>query len=183
MTFKREFGKMIPGLELFGRAANYPVLNERDVRAGADIMFGLGTFAFANAALTKQFIFLETFVILFFLEFAIRIFINPEYAPIYAVAQFLVKNQNPEWAGAIQKKFAWGVGLTLATSMIFIAVIFQIRGILPFSICALCLVFLWAESALGICIGCKMYTFMENRSWIRTDVKPACAGGVCELRR
>ena len=182
MTFKVQFGKIIPGLKIYGKEANYPVLNERDVRAAAGIMLMLAVFSFAQAFLVRQFIFLQIFVILFFLEFWIRIFVNPDYAPIYALGKLLVKKQIPEYAGAIQKKFAWSLGLILATSMFFIAVVFGVRGIVPFSICSVCIILLWAEAALGICIGCKMYSWLISKGIIKPKIKAACPGGVCSIK-
>jgi len=183
MIFKREFGKVLPGLKIREKEANYPVLNERDVRAAAGIMLALGAFAFANALLAKQFIYLQIFVVLFFIEFGIRIFINPYYAPLYALGRLFVKNQEPEWAGAVQKLFAWGIGFAMASAMLIVAVILGVRGIVPFSLCSICLFFLWAESALGICIGCSIYKTLINKNIIKPKVRAACPGGVCELKK
>ena len=183
MTFKIQFGEKIKNLKIYGEDANYPVLNERDVRAAAGIMFVLAFFAFSQAFLMKQFVFLQIFVVIFLLEFWIRIIINPNYAPIYALGKLLVKNQIPEYSGAIQKKFAWALGLFLAVTMFFVAIVFKIKGVLPFTICSLCMFFLWAESALGICIGCKIYSGMINAKWIKPKVRAACPGGVCNINK
>lgn len=181
MAFKREFGKSIPGLKIHGHPADYPVMDERTVRAAAGIMLAVGAFSFANAALAKQFIFLQAFVIIFFMEFAIRLFLNPDYAPIYALGKFLVRKQTPEWVGAIQKKFAWYLGIIMAGAMLIIAVIMGVRGAIPFSICSVCMFLLWAESALGICIGCKMYNFIIDKGWLKPKVKAACPGNACSI--
>ncbi len=44
-----QFGRIIPGLKLHGHEATYPVLNERDARAGAGIMLAFASIAFAFA--------------------------------------------------------------------------------------------------------------------------------------
>jgi hypothetical protein len=43
-------------------------------------------------------------------------------------------------------------------------------------ICLLCLVFLFAESAFGICLGCKLYPLVTGRQPER------CPGEVCEVK-
>lgn len=181
-TFKRQFGEIIPNLSLHGEPANYPVLNERDVRAGAGIMFLFGMISFTNALLLQNYSFLSVFIIVFAAEFAIRIFINPNYAPIYAIAKLLVKKQKPEYSGAIQKKFAWSLGLILATAMIIIVPVLQIRGTLPFTLCLICLALLWLETALGICVGCTIYnTLLKYNIIPKPNIKPACPGGSCAI--
>jgi len=183
MKLKIQFGEIIPGLKIYGKEANYPVLNERDARAAGGIMLMFAVFSFAQAFLLKQFVFLQIFVILFLVEFWIRIIINPNYAPIYALGKLLVKKQIPEYVGAIQKKFAWAMGLILAVSMFFIAVVYEVRGIIPFSICGVCIFLLWAESTLGICVGCKIYGWLIKIGIIKPKVRAACPGGVCSIKK
>jgi hypothetical protein len=183
MSFKIQFGKIIPGLKIYGEPAEYPVLNERDARAAAGIMLVLAIFAFTQAFLMRQFIFLQIFVMLFLIEFWIRIIVNPDYAPFYALGRLLVKKQIPEYSGAIQKRFAWSLGFILAVSMFFIAIVFGIRGIVPFSICSVCIFLLWAESTLGVCIGCKIYSWLINVGIIKPKVRAACPGGVCSINK
>lgn len=181
MTFKVEFGKRIPGLKIRGELAPYRVLNERDARAAAGIMLIIGIFAFVSALILRNFFPLKIVVVLFFIEFLVRVFVNPHYAPLYALGHLLVSNQLPEWSGAVQKRFAWTLGIIMAGSMIPVALVFEMRGIVPFSICSVCLILLWAESALGVCIGCKIYSTLVKRNVIQPKIMPACPGGVCEL--
>ena len=96
----------------------------------------------------------------------------------------MVKNQKPEYTGAIQKRFAWSLGLLMAVSMIIISMVFQTRGALPFSVCIVCLSLLWLESAFGICVGCKMYYGLMNLGIIKKPKEmPACPGGVCSINK
>jgi len=133
------FGQIIPGLKIHGKDAPYPVLNERAIRAGAGILFAFAFFAFLNALLAKEYVFLEYFIMLFLIEMSIRIFINPKFAPISRFANWIVRKQKPDYVGAIQKKFAWILGFSMALTMFFIVIVFQIRGTLPFSFCLVCL--------------------------------------------
>ncbi len=183
MRFKIQFGEIIPNLKLYGEEANYPVLNERDARAAAGIMLVLGGIAFALALLLKNFTLIRIFVIVFAIEFGTRVLINPNYAPFYALGRLFVSNQHPEWSGAVQKRFAWSLGFGLASIMLLVMFIFNLRGAVPLTICITCLTLLWLETSLGVCVGCKMYNGMINLGWIKKPkIKPACPGGVCSLK-
>lgn len=66
------FGERIDGYDI-------PVLNEREVRASAGILFFLALIAFMNAWLVGDFRFTRVFVVAFLIDFSVRIFINPKY--------------------------------------------------------------------------------------------------------
>jgi len=177
-----QFGKIIPNLTLYDKPANYPVLNERDARAAAGVMLIAAIFAFTQALLLRDFFYINIAVILFTIEFFIRVVINPQYAPFYALGTLIVKKQAPEYTGAAQKKFAWYLGLAMAGSMVFIVNLFQTRGIAPFTICIICMFLLWSESAFGICFGCKMYKGFMALGWIKKPMEmPVCPGNVCSV--
>lgn len=176
-----EFGRVIPGLKINGRDAPYPVLNERDARAGAGLMLAVGAIAFANAFLLKQYVYIDILVLLFLGEFVIRQ-INPYLAPFYALGRLIVRKQEPEWVGAPQKRFAWGLGLLMALTVALLIYGFGMRGYVNLAFCIACLTLMWFESAFGICIGCKSYYGLMKLGVIKEPaVKPACPGGVCSL--
>jgi hypothetical protein len=164
----KKFGEEVKGY-------NIRVFNEREVRAAAGILFFLANIAFFNALLISNFIFLKVFVIIFFLDFFTRIFIDPRYAPSMILGRIFIQNQKPEYTGAPQKKFAWILGLILATIMIFLLFVFDIRGIINLSVCILCLTFLFFEAVFGICFGCLIY------SKISKEKVQLCPGNVCEI--
>ncbi len=91
----------------------------------------------------------------------------------------LTCNRPPEWVSATPKRFAWTLGLGMTFAMAIITNI-GIRGLLPRTICLICLTLMWMESALGLYLGCKIYGLMIRRGWAPTD--PAievCADGAC----
>jgi hypothetical protein len=150
------------------------VLNEREVRASAGILFFLAMIAFMNAWLAGDFRLTKIFVIAFLIDFTIRIFVNPKYSPSMVVGRFAVRNQAPEYVGAPQKRFAWAIGFALALAMLFLVVINNVIGPVNLIICSTCLVLLFFESAFGICIGCRIYNI-----FFREQAK-LCPGGTCE---
>ena len=152
-----------------------PVLNEREVRASAGILFFFAMTAFMNAWLTGNFQITKIFVIAFLIDFTIRILVNPKYSPSIILGRFAVRNQTPEYVGAPQKRFAWSIGLVLAIAMLYLVVINNLIGPINLVICSTCLVLLFFEAAFGICLGCKVYNlFFKQKATL-------CPGGTCEV--
>jgi hypothetical protein len=177
-------GKIIPGLEINGKPAPYPVLNERAVRAGAGIMLMMGVSAFAFALLLQDFRLLKVVVVLFFIDFFIKVIIGPKFSPVSNIAQLIVRKQKPEYVGAIQKRFAWSIGLAMASLMILLLFVFDVRGPINLAACTLCLTFMWFETSFGICVGCKIYYGLISLGVIKQpEIAPACPGGACPIKR
>jgi len=164
-----DFGEEVAGYDI-------KVLNEREARAGAGILFVFAISSFFNAYLTHRFLFTQIFVSYFMVDFFIRIFINPKFAPSLILGRLFVSNQKPEYVGAPQKRFAWSIGFILSIVMFFIIVVLGYMTPIKIAICLLCLVFLFSESAFGICIGCLLY------HWIYKTSPHYCPGDVCEVR-
>lgn len=152
-----------------------PVLNERAVRAAAGIVFFFAMVSFMNAWLVGNFQPTRVFVVAFLIDFTLRIFVNPKYAPSLILGQWMVRQQQPEWVGAPQKRFAWAIGFVLAAVMLYLVVIQHVIGPINLIVCAACLVLLFFETAFGICIGCKVYNAFNK------DQAQLCPGGVCEF--
>jgi hypothetical protein len=163
-----QFGQELPEYSV-------PVLNERAVRASAGILFFLAMIAFMNAWLVGNFQPTRVFVVMFLVDFTIRIFINPRFAPSLILGQWVVRKQQPDYVGAPQKRFAWAIGFALALAMLYLVVINKIVGPINLIVCSICLLLLFFETAFGICIGCKLYNlFNRNQAQL-------CPGGVCEV--
>jgi hypothetical protein len=162
------FGESVPGYEV-------SVLNEREVRAAAGILFFFALVSFMNSWLMGNFRLTRIFVIAFLIDFTIRIFINPRFSPSMILGRFAVRNQEPEWAGAPQKRFAWAVGWVLAIVMLYLIVIENVVGPINLIVCATCLTLMFFESAFGICLACKIYNLFARQQ------ARHCPGGVCEV--
>lgn len=163
-----QFGQQLPGYDV-------PVLNERAVRASAGILFLLAIVSFMNAWMLGNFQPTRVFVVAFLIDFTMRILVNPRFAPSLIVGQWIVRQQQPEWVGAPQKRFAWAIGFLLALAMLYLVVINNVIGPINLIVCALCLTLLFFESAFGICIGCKIYNLFNR------EKAQLCPGGVCEV--
>lgn len=163
------FGEDVAGYDI-------PVLNEREIRAGAGILFVIMFVAILTAALKANFILLKYAVVIFLTDILIRVVINPRYAPSLILGRLMVRGQTPEYVGAQQKKFAWVIGIVLAAVMFALTVVVNSFSPITGLICLVCLVFLFFETSFGICIGCKVY------SLIYKEKAQYCPGEVCERK-
>jgi hypothetical protein len=164
-----QFGENIEGY-------NIRVLNEREIRAAAGILF-LATFISLMFILFKNnFLPIKYVITIFLADFIIRVFINPKFSPTLIIGRLIVANQVPEYVGARQKKFAWVIGVVLSATMFIFMVIVNSYSPVTGIICLICLVFLFFESAFGICLGCKFYPLFFK------DKIQYCPGEVCDVR-
>jgi hypothetical protein len=164
-----QFGEDVPG---------YPirVLNEREIRAAAGILF-LATFLSLMLILfTNNFVPVKYVITLFFVDFLIRVFINPRLAPMLIMGRLIVRGQTPEYVGARQKRFAWSVGLFLSATMFVFLVWINAYSPITGITCLVCLIFLFFESAFGICLACKFYSLVFRQ---KTQY---CPGEVCDRK-
>ena len=176
------YGKEIPGLMIHSKPAPYPVLNERAIRAGAGIVFAAGFFAFFQALYLGNFFFLQLLVPFLFFDFLMKTVVGIRFSPMSRLANVIVAKQAPEWVGAVQKRFAWSIGLVLSGTMILLLFVFDVRGIPNLTICSICLTFMFMESAFGICVGCKIYNWLLKKGILEEpEHKPACPGNVCSI--
>jgi hypothetical protein len=156
---------------------NIPVLNEREIRAAAGILF-LATFTSWMFILFKEnFVPIKYVITLFFTDLMIRVFINPKFSPTLIFARLIVRNQTPEYVGAAQKKFAWIIGVVLSATMFFHLIIINATSPITGIACLTCLAFLFFESAFGICLGCKFYPLFFK------DKVRYCPGEVCDIKQ
>ena len=163
-----QFGEDVEGYDI-------PVLNEREIRAAAGIIFFYMFIALMQIMYEGNFVMIKYGVTLFMTDMLIRVFINPQFSPMLIVGRLIVRNQKPEYVGAKQKKFAWIIGVVLSSVMFVFFNIFNIYGPPTGITCLICLIFLFFEASFGICLGCKMYSFFYK------DKVQYCPGEVCSI--
>ena len=140
------------------------VVDENEVRAAAGVTMVIGAVAFSYAYFAKQYVPLQVASSLFFVEFLIRVTVGLRHSPVGVIARAMTSGRPPEWVSARPKRFAWTLGLGMAFAMTVITNS-GIRGYLPRTICLICLTLMWMESALGLCLGCKIHGLLVRRGW------------------
>jgi hypothetical protein len=151
-----------------------PVLNERAVRASAGILFVAALVSFMNAWLLGNFQPTRIFVLMFVVDFTVRVFVNPTYSPSFIIGQWFVRQQQPEYVGAPQKRFAWAIALVLSFVMTYLIVLKGVIGPINILVCATCLTLMFFETSFGICLGCKVYNLFHKQQ------AQLCPGAVCD---
>jgi len=168
----------------YGEQLGYKTLNERTMRASAGLMLLLGSIASINGFILNEFSIIPWISGFLMLNFIIGIFINPKFSPTVFIGWFFVRKQSQLPIGAIQKKFAWSLGLGLS-SVIFVLSLFLLNDIKYFEpvclLCITCLFLLFFETVFGICIGCKLYyLFIYLKIFKEPAIKPNCMGDSCD---
>ncbi len=163
------FGERVEGYAI-------PVVNEREVRAGAGILFFVTLTVFLGAWHADQLLPAQLMIIAFFVDFVIRVF-APRFSPSLILGRLAVCNQKPEYSAAAPKRFAWTIGLGLASFMLVTLIFMNDMSATNFAICGICIVLLFMESAFGICLGCLIYNKVLGKEL------ELCPGGVCEVRQ
>ena len=164
-----QFGEYVDG-------HNIPVLNEREIRASAGILF-LATFTSLMLIIFKNnFLPIKYVITLFLSDFIIRVFVSPRLSPTLIIGRLIVGSQSPEYVGAAQKRFAWIIGVILSGIMFILMVVVNSYSPITGIICLVCLVFLFFESAFGICLGCKFYSIFHK------EKAQYCPGEICDTK-
>ena len=164
-----QFGENVEGYDI-------PVLNEREIRASAGILF-LATFISLMLIMFKNdFLPIKYVITLFLVDFIIRVFVNPRFSPTLITGRLIVRNQVPEYVDARPKKFAWVIGVTLSATMFIFMVVVNSYSPVTGIVCLICLLFLFFESAFGICLGCKFYPLFFK------EKIQHCPGEICDVR-
>ncbi len=161
----------------------FKVLDERKMRASAGIMFLVGLFGFINGFLLDNYIVLPYVSGFLVVNFLIGVFINPSFSPTILLGSLLIKGQSPIYIGAVQKRFAWSMGLMLA-SAIFVLSLFLLKDVQYFEplcmLCIICLSLIYLELAFGICVGCWIYKgLLRAKILPEPKERPNCTGDVC----
>lgn len=165
-----EFGERVEGFSI-------PVLNEREIRASAGILFLLMFISILNVIFKGSFTLLKFAIIIFLTDLLIRVLINPRFSPSLILGRLMVRRQLPEYVGAPQKKFAWITGIVIATVMFILVDIANTYSPVSGILCFICLVFLFFETAFGICIGCSVYSLFNK------EKAKHCPGEACDINK
>ena len=172
------FGEYIEGKK-------FKVVDERRMRASAGIMLLFGIIASINGFILQRFAIIPYIAGFLALNFIIGIFINPKYSPTILIAKLFVRKQSSLPIGAVQKKFAWSLGLALSITIFGLSILLQ-KDVSFFEpvcfLCMICLILLYLETVFGICVGCKLYFLSIRLKLIKKPVeKPNCMGDACEI--
>jgi len=169
MKTVKQFGETVEGY-------NIPVLNEREIRASAGILYFFMFLAWMLVIFKESFFMIKFVNTIFLTDFIIRVLVSPRYSPSLIIGRLIVGGQTPEYVGAAPKKFAWTIGLVLASTIFLLLVVMNSTSFITGIICQICLIFLFFEAVFGICLGCKFYPLFYK------EKTQYCPGDICEVK-
>lgn len=164
-----QFGETVEGYAV-------PVLNEREIRAAAGILFVATFLSLLFILFANNFIPIKFVIPIFLADLLVRVFVSPRFSPTLIVGRLIVGNQAPEYVAAEPKRLAWMIGIALASMMFVLMVLMNTYSPITGITCLVCLIFLFFETAFGICLGCKFYKLVYRRE------PQLCPGEVCDVR-
>jgi hypothetical protein len=165
----KQFGETVEGY-------NIPVLNEREIRASAGILYFFMFMAWMMIIFKEDYFMIKLVNTLFLTDFIIRVMINPGFSPSLIIGRLIVGGQTPEYVGAAPKKFAWTIGLVLSSIIFLLLVVMNSTSFITGIICQICLIFLFFEAVFGICLGCKFYPMFHK------EKTQYCPGDICTVK-
>jgi hypothetical protein len=119
--------------------------------------------------------------------------ITARLSPTVLISSFLARGHEPVWKPLAPKRFAWSIGATfISTCLVFfnpevfagwVNLVFA-REILPTTqnymsqwiplvLVWVCLGFMWLESVLGFCVGCKVHALLVKLGLLKDECE-AC---------
>jgi hypothetical protein len=167
--FLTEYGEWVPGYDV-------TVINEREARAAAGILFMLGMIVIFVGIGYNHIMVARVYLAFLFLDFTLRM-ISPKYSPSLLLGKLVTQHQKPEYTGGLQKRFAWTLGWFISLPMMWWFVIHWDITFYKVLVCILCLTLMFLEAAFSVCVGCMIY------KWIVREDPQHCPGGVCEIRQ
>ena len=100
-------------------------------------------------------------------EMITPMFVNTAHFSITcALGSFFTRKQIPIYQVMRPKVFAWSIGLILAV-LCQISLYFTVMQSIAFYFLATCLLFMWLETACGICAGCYVYYLLARMGIIK----------------
>jgi len=151
------------------------VINEREARAAAGILFMLGMIVIFVGIGYNHIIVARVYLAFMFVDFTARM-LGPTYSPSLLLGKLVTQNQKPEYVGGLQKRFAWTLGWLISLPMMWWFVIHWDITFYKVMVCVLCLTLMFLETAFSVCVGCMIYKAIIKEG------PQHCPGGVCELR-
>lgn len=164
-----QFGEIVDGYAV-------PVLNEREIRAAAGILFVFTFLSLLLILLANRFLLIKLVIPVFLADFLVRVFVSPRFSPTLTLGRLAVAGQTPEYVAAAPKRLAWSIGVALSALMFVLMVVMNTYSPITGITCLVCLLFLFCEAAFGICLGCKFYKLVYREEPV------LCPGEVCEPR-
>ena len=142
-----------------------------------------GNIVYAIEATRRTYDYTVQTIVLFYALFemiASMFVITSHLSPTILLSTVLAKSCSPVWKPLVPKRYAWTIGATLITLCIIFfnpetlaewvnnisgsEILPTTKNYMPFwiptNLVWLCITFMWLETVLGYCVGCKVYSLL-----------------------
>jgi Domain of unknown function (DUF4395) len=119
--------------------------------------------------------------------------ITSRLSPTILISSFLAQSHAPVWKPLTPKRFAWSIGASfIAVCLVFFnpevfagwvnavfahtllpTTINYMPRWIPITMVWTCVGFMWMETVLGFCVGCKVHSLMVKLGWMQDECE-AC---------
>lgn len=107
------YGTFVDGLSQ--KQDSYGFVNEREIRIAAGVSLLFALFALFAVLLKSDYDKALYVIAVLWIDFVIKVFVGPKFSPLLAAVRPFVRNSPAQYVGAVQKRFAWGIGLGIST--------------------------------------------------------------------
>lgn len=97
----------------------YGFVDEREIRIATGITLVLGLFSFFLVLFKAEYNIPLILVSVIVLDFAIKVFLSPKLSIFGSFVRIFLKKGEEVWVGAVQKRFAWSIGIFLTAFVIY----------------------------------------------------------------
>lgn len=188
LSYKRKFQQHWFKSSGTSSGTDFSYINERALRARAGLMFlvpvillfirldhGDHNELIVNAAngvnVAREYSHTFAHALIFFViyEMIAPMFTNTAHLSITSsLGAFFTRKQTPIYQTMRPKVFAWSIGLVLAI-LCQISLYYTVMQSIAFYFLATCLLFMWLETACGICAGCYVYNILVRLGVFKDD--------------
>lgn len=97
----------------------YGFVDEREIRIATGIILVFALFSLFFVVFKGEFFLPLFFVSVIFLDFLLKIFLSPRWSLFGSFVRLFLTKGGEIWVGAVQKRFAWSIGMFLSASVLY----------------------------------------------------------------
>lgn len=97
----------------------YGFVNETEIRIATGITLVLGLFSFFLVLFKAEYTIPLILVSIITFDFVLKVFIGPRWSIFGSFVRLFLKKWDEVWVGAVQKRFAWSIGIFLSAFTIY----------------------------------------------------------------
>ncbi len=189
----------------------YGFVNETEIRIATGLALVLWVFSFVIVLFKWNFEVALYSVWILRLDFVLKTIFWAKFSILWIIVRPFIKSKEKLWVWAVQKRFAWSIGLVLSSFVMYCilllweyvhvdapAVLQAIQTlwinisqnaliVTPMNpailACVLCIIFMWFEAVVWYCVWCAIYKKLVEKGIMKEHIWQNCVNGACEMKK